>query len=247
MLLQGKTAVVTGSNRGIGKAIVETFAKQGARIWACARKPSEEFEEFLATVAEEANVKITPVYFDLDDADGLKAAAKGIVAEKEPIDILVNCAGVIHTALFLMTPTDKMQSMFGTNFFAPMVFTQFLAKAMTRNKRGSIINVSSSAAIEGNDGRVAYASSKAAMICATQVLAKEFGRYNIRVNAVAPGLTETTMMRESTRPDALEQTVARTCLKRVASPEEIANSILFLASDLASYVTGQTIRVDGGM
>ena len=156
VLLQGKTAVVTGSNRGIGKAIVENFAKQGARIWACARKPSEEFEEFLATVAEEANVKITPVYFDLDDADGLKAAAKGIVAEKEPIDILVNCAGVIHTALFLMTPTDKMQSMFGTNFFAPMVFTQFLAKAMTRNKRGSIINVSSSAAIEGNDGRAPF-------------------------------------------------------------------------------------------
>ena len=118
---------------------------------------------------------------------------------------------------------------------------------MMRQKRGSIINISSSAAIEGNEGRTAYAASKAAMICATQVMAKELGRYNIRVNAVAPGLTETDMMRESTKPDALEETLARTCLKRVGDPDEIANAILFLASDLASYVTGQTIRVDGGM
>ena len=108
MLLEGKTAVVTGSNRGIGKAIVRIFAEHGARIWACAREPTAEFEEYLGNVSEKTHAKITPVYFDLNDADGLKVAAKGIVSEKEPIDVVVNCAGVIHTALFLMTPPDKM-------------------------------------------------------------------------------------------------------------------------------------------
>jgi 3-oxoacyl-[acyl-carrier protein] reductase len=118
---------------------------------------------------------------------------------------------------------------------------------MMRQKSGSIINISSSAALEGNEGRTAYASAKAAMITSTKVLAKELAPYNIRVNAVAPGLTQTEMMESSTPEDALKETLNRICMKRVGQPEEIANSVLFLASDLSSYMTSQVLRVDGGM
>ena len=118
---------------------------------------------------------------------------------------------------------------------------------MIRSSNGSIINISSSAAIEGNEGRTAYAASKAAIISSTKVMAKELALNNVRVNAIAPGLTETDMMIESTPKDAIEDTLRRTCLKRVGRPEEIANVALFLASDLSSYMTGQVLRVDGGM
>ena len=116
-----------------------------------------------------------------------------------------------------------------------------------KQRFGNIINVSSSAALYANRGRVAYASSKAALITATKVLAKELGPYNIRANVIAPGLTDTEMMKNSTSEDALNETTGRLCLKRVAEPDEIAKSILFLSSDLSSYVTGHVLRVDGGM
>ena len=116
-----------------------------------------------------------------------------------------------------------------------------------RQKSGSIINISSSAAIEGNEGRTGYASAKAAMITSTKVLAKELAPYNIRVNAVAPGLTQTEMMVSSTPEDALKETLNRICMQRVGHPIEIANAVLFLASDLSSYMTSQVLRVDGGM
>ena len=123
----------------------------------------------------------------------------------------------------------------------------FVETAAEMFGNGSIINVSSSAAIEGNEGRTAYAASKAAIINSTKVMAKELALNNVRVNAIAPGLTETDMMKESTPKDSIEDTLRRTCLKRVGRPEEIANVALFLASDLSSYMTGQVLRVDGGM
>jgi len=147
----------------------------------------------------------------------------------------------------MMTPPDKMKEIFEINYFSQMLLTQYIARIMTRQKSGSIINISSSAAIEGNEGRTAYAASKAAMLSSTKVLARELSTYNIRVNAIAPGLTQTDMMVESTPEDALENTLQRICMKRVGRPEEIANAALFLSSDLSSYMTGQVLRVDGGM
>ena len=247
MLIKGKTAVITGCNRGIGKALLEVFAKNGANVWACVRKSDVDFTEYVAGIVAETGVKIRPVYFDLQDAEQIKEGVKTIRSAKEPIDILVNNAGVIHTSLFQMTPIDKMREMFELNLFSQMLLTQQISKIMMRQKSGSIINMASSAAIEANEGRTAYAASKSALITSTQVLSKELAGSGIRVNAIAPGLTQTDMMVESTPEDILEKTLQRISMRRVGRPEEIAKTALFLASDLSSYITGQVLRVDGGM
>ena len=247
MLLKGKTAVLTGCNRGIGKAMLDVFARNGAEIWACVRKPDDSFTDYIEVLAKETGVTISPVYFDFADDEKVKEGEKIIRSAKQSVDILVNNAGIIYTALFMMTPPDKMKEIFEINYFSQMLLTQYIARIMTRQKSGSIINISSSAAIEGNEGRTAYAASKAAMLSSTKVLARELSTYNIRVNAIAPGLTQTDMMVESTPEDALENTLQRICMKRVGRPEEIANAALFLSSDLSSYMTGQVLRVDGGM
>ena len=140
-----------------------------------------------------------------------------------------------------------VKEIFDINYFSQIYFSQLLVRSMVKQGSGSIVNISSSASIEGNEGRIAYASSKAAINASTKVMAKELASNKIRVNAIAPGLTETDMMIESTPQDALDNTLKRTCLKRVGRPEEIDNVVLFLSSDLSSYMTGQVLRVDGGM
>ena len=247
MLLKDKNSVVTGCNRGIGKEIVRVFAENGANIWACVREESGIFSKYINKLEKKHSVSINPVYFDLSDEEQIKTGVKTIKETKEPVDILVNNAGAIFTALFQMTSMKKLKEMFEINYFSQMLLTQYISRIMMRQKSGSIINISSSAAIEGNEGRTGYASAKAAMITSTKVLAKELAPYNIRVNAVAPGLTQTEMMESSTPEDALKETLNRICMKRVGQPEEIANSVLFLASDLSSYMTSQVLRVDGGM
>jgi len=247
LLLKNKNTVITGCNRGIGKEIVRVFAENGANIWACVRRESGTFSKYINNLEQKHSVSINPVYFDLSDEEQIKTGVKTIKETKEPVDILVNNAGAIFTALFQMTSMQKLKEMFEINYFSQMLLTQYISRIMMRQKSGSIINISSSAALEGNEGRTGYASAKAAMITSTKVLAKELAPYNIRVNAVAPGLTQTEMMESSTPEDALKETLNRICMKRVGQPEEIANSVLFLASDLSSYMTNQVLRVDGGM
>ena len=169
-----------------------------------------------------------------------------ILSEKVPIDIIINNAGIISTSLFQMTSIDKIKEIFSVNFFAQIYFTQFIVKNMINNKKGSIVNISSTAGEDGNEGRLAYSSSKASINSLTKVLSKELSRYNIRVNAVAPGLTDTEMMINSIPEKILQEKIQTVSLKRVAQPKEIANAVLFFASDLSSYITGQTLRVDGG-
>ena len=247
MLLKNKTVVLTGCNRGIGKAILGVFAKNGASIWACVRQLDDDFIDFTKGVEDDHEVNITPVPFDLADEGQVKEGINTIRSAKQPVDILVNNAGVIFTALFQMTSVAKMKEVFEINYFSQILLTQSITKIMARQKAGSIINISSSAAIEGNEGRMAYASSKAAIIASTKVMAKELAMYNIRVNAIAPGLTETDMMQGSTSKEALDYTLQRICMRRVGKPEKIANVALFLSSELSTYMTGQVLRVDGGM
>ena len=247
MLLKDKVAVVTGCNRGIGKEIVRVFAENGANIWACVRKENQSFTKYVQNLEKKHSVIINPVYFDLNDEKQIKAGVQTIKNSKQPVNILVNNAGLIFTAIFQMSSMEKLKEMFEINYFSQMLLTQYISRMMMRQESGSIINISSSAAIEGNEGRTGYASAKASMIASTKVLARELAPYNIRVNAVAPGLTQTEMMKSSTSEDALQETLNRICMRRVGQPEEIANSVLFLASDLSSYITSQVLRVDGGM
>ncbi|MBI1860420.1 MAG: SDR family oxidoreductase [Deltaproteobacteria bacterium] len=246
-MLKNKTAVVTGSNRGIGRAIVKLFAQNGAEVIACARRPDPAFTSFLEGLSKETGCKLTPVYFDLGDAAQVKEGLKEIGSKCPVIDILVNNAAMIFTAPFSMTSVEKIKEQFEVNYFSQVTIMQTLVRKMIPKKEGSVINISSSAGIEGNAGRLAYAASKAALINSTLVLAEELGGFNIRVNAIAPGLTDTEMMTSSTKDDALQTTLDRTCLKRVGKPEEIAGAALFLASSLSTFMTGQVLRIDGGM
>ncbi len=247
VLLSGKTAIVTGSNRGIGKAITEIFAINGANVWACARKSSPDFIEFTEQLAKDNNVQINPLYFDLIDEKQMKDAIKSIRSAKQPVDILVNNAGAIFTALFQMTSVDKMKELFDINFFSQIKFSQYIIKLMIKEKKGSVINIASSAAYECNEGRMAYAATKSAVITSSVVMSRELGLSNIRVNGIAPGLTQTDMMELNTPKEVLENVVQRTSLRRVGQPKEIANTALFLASEMSSFITGQVLRVDGGL
>ena len=146
-----------------------------------------------------------------------------------------------------MTSIEKFKKIFQINFFSQIAFTQQIIKNMIKNKSGSIVYVSSTSGIEGNEGRSAYSSSKAAIISKVKVMSKELGAFNIRVNAIAPGLTNTRMMNENTSIKKINDVTKDLSLKRFGEPNEIGNTALFLSSDLSSYITGQTIRVDGGM
>lgn len=246
MLLKGKTAVITGCNRGIGRAILEKFAANGADIFACVRKETDEFTQFIQQLADENSVEIIPIYFDLTDEAAMKAGVAAIRKTRKPIDVLVNNAGVIsENVLFQMTPMSNMRELFNVNFFAQMQLTQYISRLMQRNKKGSIINISSISALDGSPGQIEYVSSKAALVGATRTLAREFGVDNIRVNAVAPGLIVTDMG-NSMDTDYADTLVRISALARRGQPEEVANVVLFLASDLSTFVTAQVIRVDGG-
>jgi 3-oxoacyl-[acyl-carrier protein] reductase len=247
MLIQNKTAVITGCNRGIGKKILEVFSANGATIFACVRNVSEEFKTFANEMEKKFNNKIIPIQFDLNDEDQVKKAASNILSSNSPIDILVNNAATIYTALFQMTSIKKLKETFETDFFSQTLFTQYILKSMIKKKSGSILYISSSSALDGNEGRSAYSSAKAAIIAQAKALSREVGMYNIRVNAIAPGLTDTDMMKENTPKEIVNEVASRTSLRRIANPQEIANAALFLSSDLSSYITGQVIRVDGGM
>lgn len=244
-MLQGKNAVITGARRGIGRAAVECFAGYGANVWACARKPDEAFEADMADLAEKHGVWIKPVYFDLADSTEMAAAVKGILVEKLPVDVLVNNAGMPYGGTLFTTPMAKLQEVFQVNFFAQIALMQYFGKYMLRKKSGSIVNVVSVQGLEHNPGTLSYGSSKAALGWATRSCAKELAPHGVRVNGVAPGLTDT-YMGHYREPAETEKVLARIPMGRMAGPAEIAEAIAFLSSDKASYITGEILVADGG-
>lgn len=247
MLLNDKTSIITGSSSGIGLSTLELFIKKGSKVIACYRHPNDEFESKISTLKKEFPEKIFKIKFDLSDENNTKQAALEIIKNHPNIDVLVNNAGDITTSSFMMTPIEDIEKLHKINFLNQMLFSQIILKKMIKRKNGSIINIASSSAIDANEGRLAYVTSKASIMAATKVLAREMAHFNIRSNCVAPGLTNTTLMKDSTKEKCIDKVTQNLMIKRVADPIEIANVIMFLASDLSSYITGQTIRVDGGM
>ena len=245
-LLIGKNAVITGCLQGIGRATLNMFASNGANVWACSQYPTEEFESCCVELSKTHDVWIKPVYFDLLDKEQIKEGLRAISADKKPIDSLVNIAGMTKDSLFHMLSTDLMKTIFEVNFFSQMVITQFITKLMMRNGKGSVINISSISAIDGNAGQLAYSASKAAIIGATKTLSVELASRGIRVNAVAPGVIDTEMNKIVPK-DVITKHLSNMSLPRMGEANEVASTIVFLASDLSAYMTGQIIRIDGGL
>lgn len=246
MLLKGKTAVVTGCNRGIGKAILQRMAANGADVFAVVRRESAEFTEFCAELSSKHNVEIQIVYADFADEENVTVAAKGILKTKRPVDILVNNIGVAFPQRILaMTSMDTVRESFQINVFSGLLFTQLISKSMMRGRRGSIVFLSSSAAFDGG-ANIEYSAGKAAFLGAARRLAVELGPFGIRVNAIAPGLTDTDMG-SITSEEVRAAALSRNIMKRMGQPEEIADAVIFMASDMSRFVTGQVLRVDGGL
>ncbi len=243
--LEGKNILITGAGGGIGTAALEKLASNGGNIWACSHKKSDEFENKILELAEKNHVWIKPVYFDLKDEQAVKEQIASIAKEKLPIDVLINNAGMAHGGVFQMTSMETLKEVFQINFFSQIYITQLVSRLMMRRKRGVIINMASVGGVEAAEGYIAYGSSKAALIYATKALSKELGNMGIRVNAIAPGLVNTRMGHYKSDKE-IERVLERTVLNRMAEPEEIAEAMVYLASDKAAFITGQVLVIDGG-
>lgn len=245
-MLRGKNAIITGARSGIGLATLQLFAKNGCNCWAVIHRDDEDFLNKIHQLEEEYKVWIKPVHMELDSSDSIKEGIKVIVKEKLSIDILVNAAGIVSpNRLFSMTKMEDIRRVMEVNFFSAIELTQLVCRSMMRQRSGSIVNIASIAAWGEDTSQMEYAASKAALVIATKKLARELGGAGIRVNAVAPGLTQTKML-DVLEYDAETQIKKGLGMHRFGTPEEIAEVCLFLASDKASYVTGETIKVDGG-
>lgn len=244
-LLEGRTALITGASRGIGKAIALRFAREGANI---AITNIYEDEEFLNTISEikAHNVQVKGYVSNASSYEDSQRIAEEIVRDFGRLDILVNNAGITKDTLLMRMTEEQWDTVISVNLKSVFNLTKAVIQAMLKQKGGSIINMSSVVGVSGNAGQSNYSASKAGILGFTKSVAKELGSRNIRCNAIAPGFILTEMT-EKLPPDIKSDWINKIPLKRGGTPEDVANTALFLASDLSSYITGQTIHVCGGM
>ena len=246
-MLQNKTIVVTGASSGIGLAITKSLIETGANVIAVVRNINSDKMKNLNQIKEKHESALKIVEINLESEEEIKIKTIKLIKDVDDIFGLVNNAGQIFNGLVQMTSRGVFSKMLDVNFFAPLTITQIILKKMIKNREGSIVNISSTSSQDCNVGRAAYSSSKIALEAMTKTLAYELGRYNIRANCVLPGLTNTKLMKENTNENVISEVIKNIALGRVAEPEEIANLVSFLCSSKSSYITGQSIRVDGGL
>jgi 3-oxoacyl-[acyl-carrier protein] reductase len=244
MELAGKTALITGSNRGIGKAIAQKLAENGADIIITAPIKSDA-ESAANDIKERYNVKTYAFELNLLDINSIEDTVKEI-EKTTTVDILVNNAGITKDNLFIRMKKEEWEDVIKVNFTSIFYITQPIVKQMIKKRWGRVINISSVVGIMGNAGQTNYSATKAALIGFTKSLAKEVGSRGITVNAVAPGFIDTPMT-QGLPEDIKEAYKKQIPLGRFGSPEDVANAVLFLASEKASYITGEVINVNGGM
>ena len=241
--LNNKVAVVTGGSRGIGRAICEAFCKNGADV-AFLDAGSPEVAEETAAYLAQFGTKVKAYSCDISDFDKTTEVFKDIFADFGTVDILVNNAGITRDKLLLSMKPEEFTSVIDINLVGAYNTVKQVYPVMLKKRSGKIINVSSVAGVMGNPGQTNYAASKAGLIGFTKSIAKELGSRGICCNAIAPGFVKTPMTTAFADKDEFVNAIP---MKRFAEPEEIANLVLFLSSDMANYITGEVIRIDGGM
>lgn len=243
--LEGMSALITGAARGIGKSIAETFAANGANLALC-NKGSEASVWLAGKLSKDYKIKTFGCKLDVSDRENCRTIIDRVVKEFGRIDILVNNAGITKDNLAVRMSEDEWDSVMDVNLKGAFFMTQFAARYMMKQRKGCIINMTSVAGQTGNIGQVNYASSKGGLIGLTKSMARELAPRNIRVNAVSPGFVETQMTHNIPEP-VREKVLAMIPLARTGKPEDVAKSVLFLASPDADYITGHILSVNGGL
>ena len=244
-LLEGKTAIITGGSRGIGKAIVEIFVKQGANV-AFTYSSSSDAAKAIENKLSTNSIKVKSYKSDASNFEEAQVLAASVLKEFGSIDILINNAGITKDNLLMRMSEEDFDRVIQVNLKSVFNMTKAVQRTMLKQRKGSIINMSSVIGVKGNAGQSNYAASKAGIIGFTKSMAIELGSRNIRSNAIAPGFIVTEMTNELGE-ETIKQYFEAIPIKRGGTPEEIANACVFLGSDMSSYITGQVLNVDGGM
>lgn len=244
-LLEGKTAIITGASRGIGRGIALVFAKQGANV-AFTYSASVEAAKALEEELTAFGVKAKGYQSNAADFNESQKLVDDVLAEFGTIDVLINNAGITKDNLLMRISEEDFDKVIEVNLKSVFNMTKAVQRPMLKQRSGSIINMSSVVGVQGNAGQSNYAASKAGMLGFTKSIAIELGSRNIRCNAIAPGFIQTEMT-EKLGEDVVKGWAAAIPLKRGGTPEDVANACVFLASDMSAYITGQTLNVDGGM
>jgi len=245
MLLRDEVAIVTGGTRGIGKAICLLFAGQGAKVVANFSKDVDAAEN-LKKEAKSRGLSVGLYKGDVTQFDQVKAMVEETFAQYGKIDILVNNAGLVRDNFLMLMSDEDWESLVRANLTSLFYCCKIVIRKMIPQKKGKIINISSISGILGTPGQANYAATKGGMISFTKSLARELGPFNIHVNAVAPGLIESEVVSKMPK-EKVEAIIKSSSLGRVGKPEEVAQAVLFLASEHSNYITGQTLVVDGGI
>lgn len=243
-LLKDKVIIVTGAGRGIGQAMATVFAQNGAVVYATDIREGS-VEEWSGTVNDSASGEVRSLYFNISSEQEAKAAVMQIKKACGHIDGLVNNAGIEFNELIGMISHDNMEKMFSVNVYGTINMLQIVSRIMGRQENGgSIVNIASMTALRGSRGQLVYSATKGAVISLTKSAAKELAEKKVRVNAIAPGITNTPMMQQAD-PEKIQYRINNICMGRLAEPEDIAKACMFMLSDLAGYVSGQVLAVDG--